>query len=178
MTFILSNGLGYLLSAINVKYRDIRYALPFFIQLLLFLTPVIYPTDIGGAKYSWIFLLNPMTGFINAHRSCILGHTNLDVTGLLISSVLTIIIFIIGIIYFKKTESYFADIIWNLYSWGKKPRDFTRLILSRITHPTEGEVILKSRVGSLLEVGTGFHPELTGRENIYLSMSIYRMKVN
>ena len=51
-------------------------------------------------------------------------------------------------------------------------------ILSRITHPTEGEVILKGRVGSLLEVGTGFHPELTGRENIYLSMSIYRMKVN
>jgi lipopolysaccharide transport system permease protein len=111
MTFILANGLGYLFSAINVKYRDMRYALPFFIQLLLFLTPVIYPTDIGGAKYSWIFLLNPMTGFINAHRTCILGHANLDVTGLLISSVLTVAIFIIGIIYFKKTESYFADII-------------------------------------------------------------------
>ena len=111
MTFILSNGLGYLLSAINVKYRDIRYALPFFIQLLLFLTPVIYPTDIGGAKYSWIFLLNPMSGFISAHRTCILGHASLDVTGLLVSSVLTIVIFIIGISYFKKTESYFADII-------------------------------------------------------------------
>ena len=45
-------------------------------------------------------------------------------------------------------------------------------ILSRITHPTEGEVILRGRVGSLLEVSTGFHPELTGRENIYLTMSI------
>ena len=51
-------------------------------------------------------------------------------------------------------------------------------ILSRITHPTEGEIILKGRVGSLLEVGTGFHPELNGKENIYLSMSIYRMKAN
>ena len=111
MTFILSNGVGYLLSAINVKYRDIRHALPFFIQLLLFLTPVIYPTDIGGGKYSWIFLLNPMSGFISAHRTCILGQTSLDVLGLLVSSVLTVVIFIIGIIYFKKTESYFADII-------------------------------------------------------------------
>ncbi|MDW7775570.1 MAG: hypothetical protein SCH39_04420, partial [Methanosarcinales archaeon] len=49
-------------------------------------------------------------------------------------------------------------------------------VLSRITHPTEGEVILRGRVGSLLEVGTGFHPELTGRENIYFNGAILGMK--
>lgn len=64
MTFLASMGLGCFLASINVKYRDVRYALPFFIQILMFLTPVIYPVSIVGEKYRWLLALNPMSSVI------------------------------------------------------------------------------------------------------------------
>lgn len=110
LTFIISTGLGLFLSAINVKYRDVRYVLPFFIQTLLFVTPVIYPTSIAG-KYSWILALNPMTGVINASRAAILGHAPIEWNLLLFSAITGILLLIIGVIFFKKVERYFADIV-------------------------------------------------------------------
>lgn len=71
ISFMSSVGLGLVLAAINVKYRDVRYALPFFIQMLLFVTPVIYPASIAG-KYSWMLSLNPMTGAIQSARASLL----------------------------------------------------------------------------------------------------------
>ncbi len=109
ITFIVSIGLGMFLAAVNVKYRDVRYALPFFIQMLLFLTPVIYPTSIAG-NYSWLLAINPMTGVIKAARAAILGNAPINWELLGISALTGIIILVIGIIYFKKTERYFADI--------------------------------------------------------------------
>src|SRR3989344_6585963 len=67
LTFMAAIGLGLFLFAANVKYRDVRYALPFLIQMLLFLTPVIYPASIAG-KYSWVLALNPMMGVIQSAR--------------------------------------------------------------------------------------------------------------
>ena len=110
ITFMVSVGLGLFLSAVNVKYRDVRYVLPFFIQIMLFLTPVIYPTSIAG-KFSWILSINPMTGVIEAARAAILGVASIDWLLLLISSAICLFMLFIGIIYFKKTERYFADII-------------------------------------------------------------------
>lgn len=110
ITFIIANGLGLLLAAVNVKYRDVRYILPFFIQMLLFITPVIYPVSIAG-KYSWILAINPMTGVIEAARAAILGNASIDWTLLLISSIVSLFLFFVGLIYFKKTEKYFADIV-------------------------------------------------------------------
>lgn len=110
ITLILAIGMGLFLSAINVKYRDVKYVIPFFLQLLIFLTPVIYPVSIAG-KYEWLLYLNPMSGIVEAHRALTLGHQPVNI-GLLISSfVISFIIFIIGITYFKSTERYFADII-------------------------------------------------------------------
>ncbi|MCK5320470.1 ABC transporter permease [Candidatus Parcubacteria bacterium] len=109
ITFMTAVGAGLFLASINVKYRDIRYALPFFIQTLLFVTPVIYPASITG-KYSWILALNPMTGVIKAARAAILGNAPINWTLLLISGLTGLTALIIGIIYFKKTERYFADI--------------------------------------------------------------------
>jgi len=109
-TWMLASGLGFWLSAINVKYRDVRYAVPFFIQLLIFMTPVIYPVSIAG-KYAWVLMLNPMTGFIEAHRAMILGHQAINFGMLGVSIGLTLIVFITGIMYFKSVERYFADII-------------------------------------------------------------------
>lgn len=110
ITFMASVGLGLFLASVNVKYRDVRYILPFFIQILLFLTPVIYPAGIAG-KYSWVLALNPMMGVIQSARAALLGTTVLNWTLIGISLLATASIMAIGIYTFKKTERYFADII-------------------------------------------------------------------
>ena len=110
ITFMASTGLGLFLASINVKYRDVRYALPFFVQIMLFLTPVIYPASIAG-KYSYLLALNPMTGVIQSARAAILGATPINWLLIIISLVVTFILMIFGIYIFKKTERYFADII-------------------------------------------------------------------
>ncbi len=110
ITFMASVGLGLTLAAINVKYRDVRYVLPFFIQILLFVTPVIYPAGIAG-KYSYLLALNPMMGVIQSARAALLGTTVLNWTLIGISFAATFALLVIGVYIFKKTERYFADII-------------------------------------------------------------------
>ena len=110
ITFMASTGLGLFLASVNVKYRDVRYALPFFIQIMLFLTPVIYPASIAG-KYSFILAINPMTGVIQSARAALLGTTPINWLLVGISFVVTFLIMIFGIYFFKKTERFFADII-------------------------------------------------------------------
>lgn len=110
ISFMSSVGLGLVLAAINVKYRDVRYALPFFIQILLFITPVIYPASIAG-KYSWILALNPMTGAIQSARASLLGTTSVNWTLIGISFIACLILLFVGIYIFKKVERYFADIV-------------------------------------------------------------------
>src|SRR3989338_5211731 len=110
ITFFAAVGGGSFLAAVNVKYRDVRYALPFFIQMLLFLTPVIYPPSLAGA-YSWILAVNPLTGVIKAARGALLGTEPINWVLIGLSTLATLIMLVIGIIVFKKTESYFADII-------------------------------------------------------------------
>lgn len=110
ITFMVSVGLGLFLASVNVKYRDVRYLLPFFIQILMFVTPVIYPAGILG-KYSWVLALNPMMGVIQSARAALLGTTVLNWTLVWISFFATVTVMVIGIYTFKKTEHYFADII-------------------------------------------------------------------
>ncbi|MEK7453015.1 MAG: ABC transporter permease [Patescibacteria group bacterium] len=110
ITFMAAVGGGLFLSAINVKYRDVRFVLPFFIQLLLFVTPVIYPASIAG-KYSWILAMNPMMGVIQNARAVLLGTAPINWILIGISFLVCLILLVIGIIYFKKVERYFADII-------------------------------------------------------------------
>lgn len=111
ITLTASMGLGLFLSALNVKYRDVRYALPFFIQLLIFITPVIYPISIIAEKYRWILALNPMTGIIETFKSALLGTTPVDWTTLSVSIITSLILLLFGLWYFFKTEKTFADII-------------------------------------------------------------------
>ncbi len=110
ITFMASVGLGLFLASINVKYRDVRYALPFFIQIMLFVTPVIYPASIAG-KYSFLLALNPMMGVIQNARAAILGTTPINWLLINISLTESLVLMIFGIYIFKKTERYFADII-------------------------------------------------------------------
>ena len=110
ITFMGAAGAGFFLAALNVKYRDVRFVLPFFIQMMLFITPVIYPASIAG-KYSWILAINPLTGIIKAAQAAILGNAPLNWTLLGISALACFIILVIGVVYFKKTEKFFADVI-------------------------------------------------------------------
>lgn len=95
----------------NVKYRDVKQAVPFFIQIGLFLTPVIYPVTAVPQQYQWLLYLNPMTGVINAVRSAFLhtGPINWPLT--MLSVAMAVVFFVFGLYYFKGREKEFADII-------------------------------------------------------------------
>ena len=110
ITYFAALGGGLFLAAINVKYRDVRYILPYFIQMLLFMTPVIYPSSIAGA-YSWILAINPLTGVIKGARAALLGTEPLNWFLLFLSLGAVTILLIVGIIMFKKMERFFADVI-------------------------------------------------------------------
>ncbi|MBK5286036.1 MAG: ABC transporter permease [Bacteroidia bacterium] len=110
ITVMTTFGLGTLLAALNIKYRDFRYVIPFLIQLLLFLSPVIYPVSV--IKYPWLqklLLFNPMSGAIELLRSSV-THTPLNLELIITSTMVSILIFLAGIYYFRKTEYYFADL--------------------------------------------------------------------
>lgn len=111
ITFLSSVGIGCFFASLNVKYRDVQYVTPFFIQMFMFVTPVIYPVSIVLKKYKWFLYLNPMSAVIENSRSAILGVSAVNLYSLLYALILSIIIFTCGVIYFHKTERYFADII-------------------------------------------------------------------
>jgi len=107
-TWILAIGIGLWCSALNVEYRDIKYALPFIIQMWMFISPVIYPSNLLG-KYRWLSFINPMDGLINAHRTIFLNIPLIDYNSFIINVFITFIIFFSGLYYFKKVEKNFAD---------------------------------------------------------------------
>jgi len=105
------SGVGMLLAALNANYRDIRYTLQFLVQFWMFASPVVYPVSMLPEKYHLIYAINPMAGVIEGFRSALLGTTAFPTQMLLVSSLTSIIIFIIGALYFRQTERYFADVI-------------------------------------------------------------------
>jgi len=109
-TIFTALGVGTLISALNVAYRDFRHIVPFFVQIWMFLTPVVYPTRIIPENWRWLILLNPMVGIVDAYRSAILGKP-FEWGNLGISLAIAAAIFLCGLIYFRKTERYFADIV-------------------------------------------------------------------
>lgn len=111
ITIFSTLGIGLFLGSLNVKYRDVRFVLPFFIQLLMFVTPVIYPASVVSDRYRLILALNPMSGVIDTARAVILGTREID--WLLLGASLFFMFFycILGYFYFKKVERYFADVI-------------------------------------------------------------------
>lgn len=111
ITMLSSLGLGLFLSSLNVKYRDVRHTLPFMIQVLMYITPVIYPVSIIPSSYQWIAYLNPMSGVITLARSVLLGTGVANWNLLPISLALALALFFLGLIYFRKTERFFADIM-------------------------------------------------------------------
>lgn len=111
LIFFCTIGVGCWLSAVNVMYRDVRYITPFFIQMGLFITPVIYPTTVVPERYVWVLYLNPMAGAIEAFRASLLGHKALPVLGLGLSAAIAALLFVSGIYFFRRMERQFADVI-------------------------------------------------------------------
>lgn len=101
---------GLWLSALNVKYRDVRYAVPFLVQLWMFVSPVAYPSSMVPDKWQWLYGLNPMAGVIEGFRWALLGSTP-PFSTIYVSSVLAVVLCIGGLYYFRNTERLFADLV-------------------------------------------------------------------
>ena len=109
-TLLASSGLGLILSALNVRFRDVKYAVPFFIQMGLFVSPVIYPLDYIPRRYQAFLALNPMSGMIIGFRHAMLGGPTH--WGLVLGSLTTsVVLFATGLFIFRRMERRFADII-------------------------------------------------------------------
>ncbi len=111
MAFFTVVGFGLWLAALNVRYRDIRYGIPFFIQMLLFISPVIYPVTVLPDRFRWVLALNPVGGVINFHRACLLGYASVDLLLIGVSFAVSFVLFVTGLVYFRRTERTFADLI-------------------------------------------------------------------
>lgn len=110
VTCVAAMGIGTLLSALNIKYRDVRYVIPFMVQALLFLTPVLYPATISSnSTVQFILKLNPMSAALELMRGMFVGYP-VDYMTVTIGVFSSLVLFGLGIYYFRKTESYFADI--------------------------------------------------------------------
>lgn len=103
-------GLGLALSALNVSFRDVKYAVPFLIQMGIFITPVIYPVRYIPARWQILMGLNPMTGVVIGFRHCLLGsEASWQLMGL--SCFVSVALFVCGLLVFRRMERRFADVI-------------------------------------------------------------------
>jgi lipopolysaccharide transport system permease protein len=108
---VLALAFGVLTSALNVKYRDVRFALPFLIQVWFFASPIIYPTSLVPERWRWVQALNPMTGIIEGFRAALFGRKDFDWLAISISATITIALLVYAAATFKRMEKTFADIV-------------------------------------------------------------------
>lgn len=111
ITFCTATGIGLIAASLNVKYRDVSSALSFFVQILLYATPIIYPVSIIPQQWQWLIYINPIAGVVTSARNSMLRTASVDWKILLLSLGVSLVLLFIGIIYFRKTEKYFADIL-------------------------------------------------------------------
>ena len=111
LAIVTALGAGLWLAALNVRYRDVRYAVPFLLQFWLFVTPVVYSTTLLPPAWRWVYALNPMTGVVEGFRYALLGTGALSAAVLAVSVAAALIVLVTGVLYFRRVESSFADVI-------------------------------------------------------------------
>ena len=105
-------GVGFWLSALNVKYRDFRYIVPFLVQFGLYISPVGFSSSVVPDRWRLLYSLNPMVGVIDGFRWCIQGTaSSIYLPGFAISVVVSVLLFVSGVKFFRRTERFFADFI-------------------------------------------------------------------
>ena len=110
LTTLLAIAVGLYLSALNVKYRDVKFAIPFMVQIWMYVSPIAYPTSVVPAKWRVLYSLNPIVGIVDGYRSALFGNP-FNWQAIAISVVITLVLLVYGLLQFRKVESSFADII-------------------------------------------------------------------
>jgi lipopolysaccharide transport system permease protein len=110
MTVVLALEFGVWLSALTVKYRDIRHALPFVVQLWMFFTPIVYPLSLIPGKWRWLMYINPLTGIVEGLRAIFTAQP-FNLAGLGITTAVIVVMFILSVYTFRRIEKSFADLI-------------------------------------------------------------------
>ena len=111
LSFFTAFGIGLYLTALNVKYRDFRYIIPFIVQFGLYISPVGFSSNVVPEQYRFWYNLNPMVGVIDGFRWCILGESELNTQSVLSAVLISGLFTWIGVWYFRKMERNFADVI-------------------------------------------------------------------
>jgi lipopolysaccharide transport system permease protein len=109
-TVLLVVGVGMLLAALNVRFRDVKYTIPFLTQIGLFVTPIIYPVHFLPPRFQMWLALNPMTGVVQGFRACLFGGV-IDWSVIACSWIITLALLVLGSLHFRNTERVFADIV-------------------------------------------------------------------
>lgn len=104
-------AVGLWLCVLNVRYRDVRYAIPFLVQVWLFATPVAYPSSLVPRRWSLLYGLNPMVGVVEGFRWALLGTATEPGPQILVSTVVVIALLFGGLVYFRRSEATFADVV-------------------------------------------------------------------
>jgi len=104
-------SVGLWLSPANVKYRDVAYTIPFFTQFWMYASPVVYPVSLVPERWRWLYSLNPMVGVIEGFRWALLGKASPDFRVMAVSAVVILALLLGGIVYFKRMERTFADVV-------------------------------------------------------------------
>ena len=111
LTLITAVGAGFWLSALAVRYRDVLYVVPFFVQLLLFATPVVYPASLVDGTWHTVLGLNPMAGVVEGFRWSLLGSGPSPSWMLLPSALVSLGLLVSGLAFFRRSERSFADVV-------------------------------------------------------------------
>jgi lipopolysaccharide transport system permease protein len=111
MALLAALAVGIWLSALNVQYRDVRYTVPFLTQLWLYATPVAYPAGLVTGRFHTLLALNPMTGVVNGFRWSVFGKGQVDATSIVSSIVISTLVLLSGLYYFRRVEQRFADVV-------------------------------------------------------------------
>lgn len=111
LAILTALGLSLFTSAMNVKYRDVGHAIPFVIQIWMYLSPIVYPVSLVPEQWRWLYGLNPMAGVIEGFRWALLGRTAPDPVVMAESVIVLLLVVISGLVYFRRMERQFADII-------------------------------------------------------------------
>jgi lipopolysaccharide transport system permease protein len=112
LAFTTAMGFGFWMAALNVRYRDFRYIVPFVVQMGLYVSPVGFSSSLVPDHWRWVYSLNPMVGVIDGFRWALLrGHEPLYLPSIVLSLCISIGLLLLGLRYFRRTEKQFADVI-------------------------------------------------------------------